>query len=230
MLARLSDIAGDARPRRAQGDDRADQVGLGAGAVLDGPRGGRRRHHLERARPRRQARLDEPAHGLARDPGGAAARGDHLLRHRQQLRHRQRLSDLRGGAEISRARPLRALRLRPAVDRRRQDRLPGHAGGGLCRRRRLRHRGDRADRDRPHGMAADHHDRLPQLPVGRGEAELDAVVRRQFRRHRAGRAGDLCRHRQGLRPAGRSGAHHGRADRRRSTRRSRTRWRTARRR
>jgi sulfoacetaldehyde acetyltransferase len=98
----------------------------------------------ERARDR-QARLDEPAHGVARHPVGAAARGDHLVRHRQQLRHRQRLSDLRAGPQIPRAGPVRPLRLRPAVHRRRQDRLPGHAGGGLCRRRRLRHRGERTD-------------------------------------------------------------------------------------
>ena len=32
---------------------------------------------------------------------------------------------------------------------------------------------------------ADHHGRLPQLPVGRREAELDALVRRQLRRHGA---------------------------------------------
>ena len=31
----------------------------------------------------------------------------------------------------------------------------------------------------------DHHGHLPQLPVGRREAQHDAVVRRQLRRHRA---------------------------------------------
>jgi sulfoacetaldehyde acetyltransferase len=64
---------------------------------------------------------------------------------------------------------------------------PGRAGGGLRGRRRLRHRGERTDRHRPAGMARDHHDRLPQLPVGRGKAQLDALVRRQLRRHRTGR-------------------------------------------
>jgi thiamine pyrophosphate-dependent acetolactate synthase large subunit-like protein len=83
-----------------------------------GPRGRRSRHHLERARPRRQARLDEPAHGLARDPVRAAEGGDHLLRHRQQLRHRQRLSRRSRGPQIPGAGPVRSLRLRPAVDRR----------------------------------------------------------------------------------------------------------------
>ena len=34
-------------------------------------------------------------------------------------------------------------------------------------------------------LAGDHHGDLPQLPVGRGEAQHDALVRRQFRRHRA---------------------------------------------
>ena len=46
-------VAAPTRCRRcraggAQGPDRADEIGLGAGAVLDGPRGGRPRHHLER--------------------------------------------------------------------------------------------------------------------------------------------------------------------------------------
>jgi sulfoacetaldehyde acetyltransferase len=35
------------------------------------------------------------------------------------------------------------------------------------------------------GWPGDHHGDLPQLPVGRGEAQHDAVVRRQLRRHRA---------------------------------------------
>ena len=34
-------------------------------------------------------------------------------------------------------------------------------------------------------LAGDHHGGVPQLPVGRGEAQLDALVRRQLRRHRA---------------------------------------------
>ena len=42
------------RPRRAQEQDRRDQVGLGAAAGVDGPRGRRSRHHLERARARRK--------------------------------------------------------------------------------------------------------------------------------------------------------------------------------
>ena len=47
----------------------------------------------------------------------------------------------------------------------------------------------------------DHHGRLPQLPVGRREAELHALVRRQFRRHGTRRRRVLCRDRQGLWPA-----------------------------
>ncbi len=47
----------------------------------------------DRAR-KREAGLDEPAHGVARDPVGPAERGDHFQRYRQQLRHRQCLSDL----------------------------------------------------------------------------------------------------------------------------------------
>ena len=112
LLARLADAAGDAGTRCAQGADREDEILLGAGTDLDGSRGGRPRHRLERAGAPRAARLDEPAPGLAGDPGRPAEGGDHLLGHRQQLRHRQRLSELRGGAQIPRPRPLRPLRLR----------------------------------------------------------------------------------------------------------------------
>jgi sulfoacetaldehyde acetyltransferase len=91
-------------PRRAQGAIAQTKSRLGAAAVLDGSRGRRSRHHLERARPRRQARLDEPAHGLARDPVRAAEARRSSPRHRQQLRHRQRLPDLRGRPQIPRAR------------------------------------------------------------------------------------------------------------------------------
>ena len=66
-------------------------------------------------------------------------------RHRQQLRDRQCLPDLRAGPEIPGAGPVRSLRLWLPVDHRRQDRLPGHAGGRLCRRRRLRHLDERDD-------------------------------------------------------------------------------------
>jgi sulfoacetaldehyde acetyltransferase len=76
------------------------------------------------------------------------------LRHRQQLRHRQRLSELRERPQISRARPVRPLRLRLPVDRRRQDRLPRRAGGRLCRRRRLRHLDERDGLDRPRRLAS----------------------------------------------------------------------------
>jgi len=90
---------------------------------------------------------------------------------------------------------------------------PRHAGRGLCRRRGLRHRGQRADRHRSARMAGDHHGGVPQLSVGGGKAQLDPVVRRQFRRDRTGYRGQLCRHRPGLRVARGGGAHHGRADR-----------------
>ena len=93
---------------------------------------------------------------------------------------------LRGGAQIPCAGAFRPLRLWPAVDHGGQDRLPRRAGGGLCRRRGIRHRGQRTDGHRPPRMAGDHADRVPQLPVGRGKAQLDALVRRQFRRHRTG--------------------------------------------
>ena len=48
---------------------------------------------------------------------------------------------------------------------------------------------------------------------GRGEAEHDAVVRRQLRRHRAQRRRELREGRRGLRAQGRAGHDHGRADR-----------------
>jgi sulfoacetaldehyde acetyltransferase len=95
---------------------------------------------------------------------------------------------------------------------------------GFRRRRRLRHRGDELTAIGAARMAGDHHGRVPQLPVGRGKAELDPLVRRQFRRHRAGRRGQLCRHRQGLRAEGRRRAHDGRTDRRAEQGDRRTRW------
>ena len=88
---------------------------------------------------RREPETDVCAHGLEGDPGGPARRRHHLDRYRQQLRRRQCLSGLRKGQEVSRARPLRAVRLRFPGHPRRQDRLPRRAGGGFRGRRRLRH-------------------------------------------------------------------------------------------
>ena len=110
---------------------------------------------------------------------------------------------LRGGAEVPGAGAVRAVRLRLSGDRRGEDRLPGRAGGRLRRRRRVRHLDDRDDRLRARRMAGDHHGGVPQLPVGRGEAELDALVRRQLRRHRARPGRRLCRRSRG--PAGSKG-------------------------
>ena len=62
---------------------------------------------------------------------------------------------------------------------------PDDAGRRLRRRRRLRHLDERDDLDRARAVAGHHDGDLPQLPVGRGKAQLDAVVRQQFRRHRA---------------------------------------------
>ena len=52
-------------------------------------------------------------------------------------------------------------------------------------------------------VARHHHGRVPQLPVGRREAELDALVRRQLRRHRA--VGPRCPTPASRRPAGSQG-------------------------
>ena len=52
---------------------------------------------------------------------------------------------------------------------------------------------------------ADHHGDLPQLSMGRGEAQLDPVVRQQFRRHRARPGPELRQGRGRLRPQGRDG-------------------------
>jgi sulfoacetaldehyde acetyltransferase len=100
-------------------------------------------------------------------------------------RDRQRLSDLREGPQISGARPVRAVRLRVPGDHRRQDRQSGHALRRLRRRRRVRHFHERDEFDRARRMARHHHGGVPQLSMGRGEAQFDPVVRRQFRRHRA---------------------------------------------
>ena len=111
--------------------------------------------------------------------------------------------DLRAGPEISGARPVRTVRLRLPVDRRRQDRQSEDAGGRLCRRRRVRHLHERDELDRPQGMAGDHHGDLPQLPVGRREAQLDPLVRQQLRRHRARSRTELRQGGRRLRPQGR---------------------------
>jgi sulfoacetaldehyde acetyltransferase len=50
ILGALSPTAGDAGPRGAQRAHPPDQVGVAAAAVLDGPRGRRSGHQLERAR------------------------------------------------------------------------------------------------------------------------------------------------------------------------------------
>nr|WP_200841171.1 sulfoacetaldehyde acetyltransferase [Geminicoccus flavidas] len=68
---------------------------------------------------RARARAHVTAPGLAGNPGGAAGGRDHLHRHRQQLCDRQRPSELRRGSQISGTRPVRPLRLRPALDCRR---------------------------------------------------------------------------------------------------------------
>ena len=136
-------------PPGAEGPDRPDQVALAAGTELDGSRGRRPRHHVEQARAGARSRPHEPAAGLARHHGGDAAGCDHVDRHRQQLRHRQRLPELREGPQVSGAGALRPLRLWPSRDPRRQDRLPGHAGDRLRRRRCFRHLDERDDRLRP---------------------------------------------------------------------------------
>ena len=53
------------------------------------------------------------------------------------------------GAEVSGPRPVRAVWLWSACSRGGQDCLPGCAGGGVCRRRRVWHCGDGIDGDRP---------------------------------------------------------------------------------
>ena len=82
----------------------------------------------------------------------------------------------------------------------------------LCRRRRLRHFDERDELDRPQGMAGHHHGDLPQLPVGRREAQLDPLVRQQLRRHRARSASELRKGGRRLRPQGRHGEDAGRTD------------------
>ena len=205
ILAQLSPAAGDRGRAERKGADPSDQVRLAAAALLDGSRGRRSRHCLERRRPGARGRSHVAASGLARDPGGVAARRDHLLGHRQQLRDRQRLSHLRAGAEISGAGPVRPLRLWLPLDRRGEDRLPRHAGRRLRRRRRLRHFDERNDVDRSRGLAGHHDGHFPQLPMGRGKAQHDALVRRQFRRHRAEPESELRENRRGLRIRGRRG-------------------------
>ena len=63
------------------------------------------------------------------------------------------------------------------------------------------------------GVAGHHDGRLPQLPVGRREAQFDPVVRRQLRRHRARPASQLRKGCRSLWSQGRDGENAGRADR-----------------
>ena len=68
FLERLGPAAGDTgRAERKATMIAPDEIRLGAGADLDGPRGRRSRHHLERARPRAKPDWMSPAHGLAGD-------------------------------------------------------------------------------------------------------------------------------------------------------------------
>jgi sulfoacetaldehyde acetyltransferase len=111
--------------------DRADQIRLGAGSCLSGSRGRRSRHHLERARappradwmsPRMAWRAIQSALPkeaiISSDIGNNCAIGNAY-------------PTFEAGPQIPRARPVRSLRLRPAVHRRRQDRPARCAGGRL---------------------------------------------------------------------------------------------------
>ena len=146
ILAKLSPTRRRRRPRGAQGarSTRPSRPGCRScrawttRTTIPAPPGtpSARKREPDRMSPRQAWRAIQAALPEGRD---------HLLRHRQQLRHRQCLSDLRGGPQISGARPVRPLRLRLPVDHRRQDRLPRRAGGRLRRRRRLRHLDERDD-------------------------------------------------------------------------------------
>ncbi len=127
ILSRLAPSAGNAGPRGAQGPAAHDQVEMAANAVEHGSRRRRSGHDLERGRAQARQAADVAAPGLARDPGGSAARCHHLQRYRQQLRDRQRLSNVREGPQISGAGAVRTVRLRISVDHRGQDRQSRHA-------------------------------------------------------------------------------------------------------
>jgi sulfoacetaldehyde acetyltransferase len=72
---------------------------------------------------------------------------------------------------------------------------------------------ERDDRLRPRQLAGHHHGHLPQLPVGCGKAQHDALVRQQFRRHRARPRYVLREDRRGLRRQGSGGEGPARPDR-----------------
>lgn len=96
-----------------------------------------------------------------------------------------KIPELRGWAEVPVAGPLRPLRLRLPVHPGREDRAAEGARRGLRRRRRLWHLHERADGLRPRRLARGDDGRLPELPVGRREAEHDLVVPGQLRGHGA---------------------------------------------
>ena len=100
ILARLSDTAGDeGREERKANIAKTKSTWAQQLSSMDHEQDDPGTSWNERA-PCRQAGLDEPPHGVARDPVSIAERRDHIVRHRQQLRHRQRLPDLRGRPEI----------------------------------------------------------------------------------------------------------------------------------
>ena len=168
----------------------------------------------ERAR-NRQARLDEHRVMAWRAIQAALPKGcDHLVRHRQQLRHRQRLSVVRARAANTWRRACSApaaMACPPFLARKigcPDVPVVGFAGDGA-----FGISMNEMTAMRPRRMAGDHHDRVPQLPVGREKRNTTLWFDDNFRRHRAGRRRELCQDRRGLRPERRVATHHGRADR-----------------
>ena len=94
ILARLSDTAGDeGREDRKAHIAKTKSTWAQQLSSMDHEQDDPGTTWNERARAAKPG-LDEPAHGMARDSVRSSERGDHLVRHRQQLRHRQRLPDL----------------------------------------------------------------------------------------------------------------------------------------
>ena len=154
ILAQLSPTAGNAGREERKALIHTTKSAWLQALSEHGPRGRRSGHDLERpTRASATPTACRRARPGARSRPACRRTRSSRQRHRQQLRHRQRLSDLRAGPQVSGARPVRPLRLRLPVDHRRQDRLPGRAGGRLRRRRRLRHLDERDELDRPQGMA-----------------------------------------------------------------------------
>ncbi len=177
ILNQLAPNAGDGGRAARRGRIDARKRGWADALADHGSRGRRSGHRVERGLPRR-----EPKHMSPRQAWRAIMAG--------LPREAIISSDIGNNCAIGNAYPMfpqGRQYLAPGLfgpcgygfpaDHRRQDRQPDDTGRRVCRGRCLRHLDERDDLYRPQRVAARDHGDLPQLSVGRGEAQFDPVVR-----------------------------------------------------